>query len=131
MKKYILTMILLVSMIFMTPTTSTYAFSPGTHTFIAQPECTKCHTNIQQMLSEPHTTLGCTGCHARDTNTHAAKTTQCRTCHIPLTQDIHRTSYPNCAECHQDHGTLKPGFGHDNVTFFKTYSCISCHNMQG
>jgi hypothetical protein len=131
MRNYVLLSILILSMAFLVVPVPSYSISPRMHTVIARPDCNKCHAEIQPLLSQQHSNIGCVGCHENDNRTHAANIANCSSCHVPIHMDIHQTSYPICSECHLDHGKLKDGYGHNNATFMQTHPCTSCHNMHG
>ncbi len=128
MRKYLIILMLFLTVL-MIPFSNTEAMVPGMHTIVAKPDCNKCHPEVQPQLGVSHSSLGCSGCHQKNSVTHITKTIRCEDCHS-IPQDIHMKSYPNCIDCHISHGQLRYDM-HNNVTFMRTHTCTSCHNMHG
>jgi DNA-directed RNA polymerase subunit RPC12/RpoP len=130
--KYLVVLVALIGIIFWNLPATNSSFE-GQHNFYNRSApCSKCHGDVDSILSNDHREIGCKNCHMPDGNTsHSASVkVYCSNCHTPLTNDIHKTSYPQCSDCHQRHGALKDGIGHGNPDFMKIYTCISCHDMR-
>lgn len=112
---------------------------PAFHQALTEPDCVACHTDHPPpALAKP----------PRPRFDHALLRPQlrsdCRSCHVPPANDLHRAAGEACATCHQPAGWRPATFDHDRYFLldgdhnarcttchvdgsFRQYTCFGCH----
>lgn len=98
---------------------------PAFHQALIEPDCLACHSDHPRPRLTQENTVAFD--HAL---LKADARANCRSCHVPPNDALHRGTLPNCSTCHQTAHWKPATFDHDH--FFKldrdhNTSCTTCH----